>query len=140
MVSGKQSPNTKGREEECEEEGNSYDQPACVCFSFVCDFLFRVRCLFLSGMGISMLGTFLIHQFLYRQYWMSLFVRWMDCLAINIQLATGLLGYGQSWKMWPVNTLSVTLACLSCILLTLETRLRWITPPSNNGVKCGSER
>ena len=87
-----------------------------------------------------MLGTFLIHQFLYFTYWISLLVRFVDCLAINIQLATGLLCYGQSWKMWPVLSLSAIMTSTSCTLLSLETRLRWTKPPLNDGVKVGSKR
>ena len=99
-----------------------------------------VRQTFLGGMGISLLGTFLIHQMLYLRYWVSLLVRFTDCIAINLQLATGLLGYGQSWKIWPIVALSVSMATASLVLLSLETRIRWISPPANDGVKCGSER
>lgn len=91
-------------------------------------------------MGVSMLGTFLLHQMLYLQYWASLLVRWVDCLAINLQLGTGLLCYGQCWRMWPIVALSAVLTGCSCVLLSLETRLRWRTPPVNDGVNIGSER
>ena len=92
------------------------------------------------GAGISTLGTFLIHQFLYFTYWVSLLVRFTDCLSINIQLATGLLCYGQCWRMWPIVALSAAMTSLSCVLLGLETRNRWCTPPVNDGVNIGSER
>ncbi len=91
-------------------------------------------------MGLSLLGTFLIHQFLYFTYWVSLLVRFVDCSAINIQLATGLLCFGQCWKHKPIVALCGLFATTSCVFLALETRLRWTKPPVNDGVRIGSER
>ena len=96
--------------------------------------------MFLSGMGISLLGTFLLHQMLYTRYWASLMVRWIDCLAINLQLSTGLLCYGQCWKYVPVVALCALMTAASMVLLSMETMIRWRTPPVNDGVKIGSER
>ena len=91
-------------------------------------------------MVVSMSGTFLLHQMLYLRYWASLTVRWIDCLAINLQLATGLLCYGQCWRMWPIVSLCALMTGVSGVLLSLETRMRWRKPPRNDGVKFGSER
>ena len=83
-----------------------------------------VRQLYLFGVGCSLLGTFLIHLFLYRIYAVSLAVRFFDCLCINLQLFTGLLPYGACWTNKSILALGAVLVAAAAGLLAMETRYR----------------
>ncbi len=99
-----------------------------------------MRALYVIGKGCSLLGTFMIHMFLYRRYAVSLLVRYFDCLSINLQLFTGLLCFGESWRSAPISLCSLGFLVSSCVFLTLETIKRWNRVPSNDGIKFDAHR